>query len=194
MKFYKSQQNFKAWATLVGITALLVVMILPVFAQQSNSESQSVFQPSSILDSPKRSGSNLVETLAKEIEFQTLASALAIAQLNDTLAVGEKGALTIFAPTNQAFQKNATTYAKLLQPQNRDKLIRLLRYHLVKGEVKPEDVNRGEIQTLEGNFLKIRVTPNGVFVNERAKAIQPSIETSNGVIVRIDQLLIPPNF
>lgn len=189
-KFY----NSKAWrdraAVLAGIVSLILVLILPVLAQ-SNRASQSTFQPSSVLDSPERSGATIAETLAKSSEFQTLASALKLAGLTDTLKQ-EGSRLTLFAPTNQAFQKNAA-YVQLLQPQNKEKLARVLKYHLIASSVSPADVNKGLIKTVEGSDIKISVTPEGVIINDNVKAVLPSVEATNGVIVRVDNLLLPPN-
>lgn len=189
-KFYNSQIWRDRATVLAGIFCLISVSIFPVLAQ-SNSASQSTFQPSSGLDSPDR-GSNIAQILDKRTEFKTLTSALAVAGLMDALKQ-EGRSLTIFAPTNQAFQNNAV-YKQLLQPQNKEKLVRVLQYHLVASTVTPEDVDRGEIKTLEGGTVKIRVTDEGVFVNDNVKAVEPSIQASNGVIVRVDNLLLPPNF
>lgn len=178
-------------AVLAGIFGLSSLLILPVLAQ-SNRESQSTFQPSSVLDSPQRSGGNIADTLKRESEFQTLASVLAAAGLTDLLRQ-EGRPLTIFAPTNQAFRKNAAVYNQLLQPQNKEKLARVLKYHLIAGRVTPEDVNKGEIKTVEGGTVKIRVAPDGVIMNDNVKGVQPSIEAKNGVIVRVDNLLLPPD-
>lgn len=188
-KFYNSQGWRDRVTVLAGIFCLSSVLIFPVLAQ-SNSQSQSVFQPSSVLDSPRRTG-NIADNLNKS-EFKTFVSALALAGLMDTLKQ-EGRSLTIFAPTNQAFQKNAAVYTQLLQPQNKDKLARVLKYHLVASLVTPEDVNKGEIKTVEGGIVKIRITDEGVIMNDNVKAIQPSIEASNGVIVRVDNLLLPPD-
>lgn len=190
-KFYNSQGWRDRAAVLAGIFGLSSLLILPVLAQ-SNRESQSTFQPSSVLDSPQRSGGNIADTLKRESEFQTLASVLAAAGLTDLLRQ-EGRPLTIFAPTNQAFRKNAAVYNQLLQPQNKEKLARVLKYHLIAGRVTPEDVNKGEIKTVEGGTVKIRVAPDGVIMNDNVKGVQPSIEAKNGVIVRVDNLLLPPD-
>ncbi|EGK87709.1 fasciclin domain-containing protein [Microcoleus vaginatus PCC 9802] len=190
-KFYNSQGWRDRVAVLAGIFGLSSLLILPVLAQ-SNRESQSTFQPSSVLDSPQRSGGNIADTLKRESEFQTLASVLAAAGLTDLLRQ-EGRPLTIFAPTNQAFRKNAAVYNQLLQPQNKEKLARVLKYHLIAGRVTPEDVNKGEIKTVEGGTVKIRVAPDGVIMNDNVKGVQPSIEAKNGVIVRVDNLLLPPD-
>ncbi|MBD1826783.1 fasciclin domain-containing protein [Microcoleus vaginatus GB1-A2] len=190
-KFYNSQGWRDRAAVLAGILGLSSLLILPVLAQ-SNRESQSTFQPSSVLDSPQRSGGNIADTLKRESEFQTLASVLAVAGLTDLLRQ-EGRPLTIFAPTNQAFRKNAAVYSQLLQPQNKEKLARVLKYHLIAGSVTAEDVNKGEIKTVEGGTVKIRVAPDGVIMNDNVKGVQPSIEAKNGVIVRVDNLLLPPD-
>lgn len=190
-KFHNSQTKSIWRAGLAGILAPIALWIFPVLAQ-SNSASQGTFQPSSVLDSPQRSGGNIAETLAKEKDFKTLASALALAGLTHTLTQ-KRGHLTIFAPTNEAFQKNWAAYAQLLQPQNKEKLVRVLKYHLIASTVTPEDVNKGVIKTVEGSNVKISVTADGVIINDNVKAVQPSIEATNGVIVRVDNLLLPPD-
>jgi uncharacterized surface protein with fasciclin (FAS1) repeats len=189
-KFYNSQRWRDRAAVLAGLFALSTVLIFPVLAQ-SNRASQSTFQPSSVLDSPERSGGDIADTLAKRSEFKTLTSALALAGLTDTLKQTDRP-LTIFAPTNQAFQKNPV-YAQLLQSQNKEKLARVLKYHTIASLVTPEDVDRGTIKTVEGSTVKIGVTPEGVVINDKIKTVQPSIEASNGVIVRVDNLLLPPD-
>jgi uncharacterized surface protein with fasciclin (FAS1) repeats len=187
-KFYNSQAWRDRVAVLAGIFSLSSLLIFPVLAQ-SNSQSQSTFEPSSVLDSPQRTG-NIADNLTKD-EFKTLNSALALAGLTDTLK--QAGPLTIFAPTNQAFQKNKAVYSQLLQPQNKEKLARVLKYHLIASTVTSEDVNKGVIQTVEGGNVRITVTPEAVIINDNVKPIQPSIKASNGVIVRVDNLLLPPD-
>ncbi|MCU0542574.1 MAG: fasciclin domain-containing protein [Oscillatoriaceae cyanobacterium Prado104] len=187
-KFYNSKGWRDRAAVLAGIFSFIIVLILPVFAQ-SNSTSQSTFQPSSVLDSSQRTG-NIADILERS-EFKSLNSALALAGLTDTLT--QPGPLTIFAPTNQAFQKNGAVYRPLLQPQNKEKLARVLKYHLIASIVTDGDVNKGEVKTVEGSNVKISVTPEGVIINDNVKAIQPSIKASNGVIVRVDNLLLPPD-
>ena len=175
----------------------IAFLVVPVFAETAtergaSAESQSLFQPSAVLDSPKRSGGNIAETLAREPEFSSLISAFNFAAATAIIEEGG-GNLTVFAPTNTAFQKNSAAYNKLLLPQNKDKLIRVLKYHIVRGEITPEKVDGGEVETVEGSLVKIKASSEGVIIGDRAKGIQPSIETNNGVIVRIDNLLLPPN-
>ena len=185
----KINKYFQITALSLGIGA--IALLLPVFAE-SNRESQSLFQPSVVPDSATR-GTNIAEALAGKSEFRSLVSALNLTGITPTLEVGEAGSLTVFAPTNTAFQKNSAALGKLLQPQNKDKLVRVLKYHVVNGQITPEKVDSGAVETLEGSKVKITVTSEGVIIGARAKGIKPSIEASNGVIVRIDNLLLPPD-
>lgn len=191
MKLDRDSNRFQWWIGLSAIATVSACLILPVSAE-SNNESQQLFEPSSVLTSPVRSGGNLADTLAKNAEFKTLVSALQVAGLTELLEKIDNN-YTILAPTNQAFHQNAAAYAKLLRAQNKEQLVRVLKYHLVPGSIKPEHVNQGEIKTLAGSTIKIQVTPDGVLLNEKVKGILPSIEASNGVVVRINNLLLPPD-
>ena len=98
--------------------------------------------------------------------------------------------LTIFAPTNDAFAAlPAGLLDKLLLPENKDLLVRILTYHLVQGGLLSGDVVPGEIGSSEGTTLKLD-TANGVTVNG-ANVVQADLEASNGVIHVIDQVLVP---
>ena len=71
-------------------------------------------------------------TAASAESFQTLLAAAEAAGLIDTLR--SKGPLTVFAPTNAAFDKLPEgTVEMLLLPQNKDKLVKILTYHVVAG-------------------------------------------------------------
>jgi uncharacterized surface protein with fasciclin (FAS1) repeats len=99
---------------------------------------------------------------------------------------------TVFAPTNDAFAAlPAGLLDKLLLPENRDLLVRILTYHLVQGGLLSGDVIAGEIGSSEGSLLTLD-TANGVTVNG-ASVVTADLEASNGVIHVIDQVLVPPS-
>src|ERR1043166_3472834 len=82
---------------------------------------------------PKASSQDIVDTAVAEGSFKTLASALQAAGLVDTLK--GKGPFTVFAPTDEAFAKlPAGTVENLLKPENKQKLIAILTYHVVAGK------------------------------------------------------------
>lgn len=134
---------------------------------------------------------DIVDTAASSKMFSTLVAAVKAADLVDTLK--SKGPFTVFAPTDAAFAKLPKgTVANLLKPENRDQLIRILKYHVVPGKVLAKDVVKMKYaKTAEGDKVKIKVK-NGKVMVGGADVIKTDIMTSNGVIHVIDSVLMPP--
>jgi len=134
---------------------------------------------------------DIVDTAASAGQFNTLVAAVKAAGLVDTLK-GD-GPFTVFAPTDEAFAKlPAGTVEDLLKPENKDKLVAILTYHVVPGKVMSADLagKSMEAKTVEGDMLTIDAMKDGVTVDE-AKVIQADIEASNGVIHVIDTVVLP---
>lgn len=130
---------------------------------------------------------NILDTAANSGSFNTLVEAVKVTGLTDTLK--SSGPFTIFAPTDEAFDKLPTgTIDKLLSdiPQ----LTKILTYHIVAGKVMSEDVVKlDKTTTFEGSDLKIH-SNGGVMVGDAA-IVQSDVEADNGVIHVIDTVLIP---
>ena len=123
-------------------------------------------------------------------DFSTLVAAVAAAGLVETLQ-GE-GPFTVFAPTNDAFAAlPAGLVDKLLLPENKDLLVKILTYHVVSGTVLAADVAAGDVPTVEGQNITI-TTDMGVKVNG-ANVVTTDIIASNGVIHVIDAVILPPD-
>lgn len=133
---------------------------------------------------------NIVTVAATAGDFNTLVAALKAAGLVETLQ-GE-GPFTVFAPTDEAFAKlPAGTVDSLLLPENKAKLVSILTYHVVPGEVLAADVVKlSSVNTVEGQPLSISVDDAGVRVND-ANVTTTDVMASNGVIHVIDSVLIP---
>ncbi len=158
---------------LVKVTAVLGALIL----------SASVFAGSMKKD--------IVDTAAGAGSFNTLVAAVEAAGLVETLK-GD-GPFTVFAPTDEAFAALPEgTVEDLLKPENKDKLVAILTYHVVSGKVMASDVAGAETMaaTVQGQELKIDGS-NGVMING-ATVTSADVEASNGVIHVIDQVLLPP--
>ena len=138
-------------------------------------------------------GDNVVALAAANGSFKTLTAALQAAGLTETLS-GE-GPFTVFAPTDEAFAAlPQDALQQLLQPENKEILVKILTYHVVPGKVGSSDLKSGEIQTVEGSPVAVMVDGNGVMVGRNnAMVVQPDIEASNGVIHAIDKVILPPN-
>ncbi|MEM6655019.1 MAG: fasciclin domain-containing protein [Planctomycetota bacterium] len=140
---------------------------------------------------PAAGPGDIVDTAASVKDFSTLVAAVKAAGLVDALK-GE-GPFTVFAPTNEAFERIADeTLASLLEPANKDKLTNILLYHVVQAKVLAADVvNVSAADTLlEGQKVKVRVKGDRVYING-ARVTKTDVETSNGVIHIIDTVLLP---
>jgi len=133
---------------------------------------------------------DIVDTAVAAGSFDTLVAAVEAAGLVETLK-GD-GPFTVFAPTDEAFAALPEgTVDALLEPENRDQLIAVLSYHVVAGKVSSEQVvDLSSAETLHGGSLSIENGYDGVRING-ANIVQVDIETSNGVIHVIDQVLLP---
>jgi len=132
---------------------------------------------------------DIVDTAIDDGRFETLVAALEATRLDDTLK-GE-GPYTVFAPTDDAFDKlPAGTVEALLD--DIPALTDILLYHVVAGKVMAADVvELTSATTVLGEAVTITVSGSTVKVND-ATVIETDIECSNGVIHVIDTVLLPP--
>ncbi len=133
---------------------------------------------------------DIVDTAIAAGSFNTLAAALGAAGLVETLK-GD-GPFTVFAPSDDAFAKLPDgTVETLLKPENKEKLISILTYHVVPGKVMSGDViNLESAKTVNGKEVKIS-TMGGKVVIDSAQVIKTDIEARNGVIHVIDSVILP---
>src|SRR3712207_4126866 len=133
---------------------------------------------------------DIVDTAVAAGKFNTLAAALKGAGLVDTLK-GD-GPFTVFAPTDEAFAKlPAGTVENLLKPENKDKLRRILTYHVVPGKVTAADVMKlRSAKAVSGDTITVAARNGGVTVDS-AKVVKTDIAASNGVIHVIDSVILP---
>lgn len=133
---------------------------------------------------------NIVETAVAAGSFTTLAKALTAADLVATLK--GPGPFTVFAPTDEAFAKlPAGTLDNLLKPENKDKLRRILTYHVVPGDVRAADVVKLQsAKAVSGDTITVKVKDGKVHVDD-ANVTMTDIKASNGVIHVIDAVILP---
>jgi uncharacterized surface protein with fasciclin (FAS1) repeats/formylglycine-generating enzyme required for sulfatase activity len=137
--------------------------------------------------------SDIVETAVAAGRFKTLVAALKAADLDKTM----KGAVpyTVFAPTDEAFAALPEgTLASLLKPENKQKLIQILTYHVVPGTLTGMEIANIDMpqwaRTANGQRLSVGVV-NEEFQVGNSKVIRGDIRCSNGIIHVIDKVLLP---
>jgi uncharacterized surface protein with fasciclin (FAS1) repeats len=133
---------------------------------------------------------NIVENAANSSDHTTLVAAVKAADLAGTLSGA--GPFTVFAPTNEAFNKlPAGTVDNLLKPEMKNDLTSVLTYHVVPGALKAADLTDGQkLTTVNGKELKVSVKDGKVMINGAA-VTTADVVSSNGVTHVIDAVLLP---
>ena len=137
-----------------------------------------------------KKSSDIVDTAVSAGQFTTLVAAVQAAGLVDTLK--SDGPFTVFAPTDEAFAKLPDgTVKSLLKPENKDKLVSILTYHVVPGKVMAGDIAGKKLKaaTVQGSTVSIDAT-DGATINN-ANIVATDVKTSNGVIHVIDRVILP---
>lgn len=174
--------SFVALPLLAATLALAVPVSLAIAAPAGGSASRSA--------TPAQARADIVDTAVRAGQFKTLAAALQAAGLVDTLKGA--GPFTVFAPTDAAFAAlPAGTVENLLKPENREKLVAILTYHVVPGRVTASQVaGMKAARTVEGGDIAIRASGGAVTV-DGARVVGADVTASNGVIHVIDKVLMP---
>ena len=132
---------------------------------------------------------NIVQIASGAGQFNTLVAAVKAAGLAGTLQ-GD-GPFTVFAPTDEAFAKLPKgTVETLLKPENKDKLVSILTYHVIAAKVPSSAVKTMDAKTVNGKSVSLKVSDKHVHI-DAAKVVKADIMASNGVIHVIDSVLLP---
>ncbi len=134
---------------------------------------------------------DIVDTAVAAGSFKTLAAALGAAGLVDTLK--GTGPFTVFAPTDAAFAKLPDgTVEMLLKPENKAKLVDILTYHVVAGDVDAAAAMKmKEATALNKKAIALEVKGESLYLN-KSKVTTADLKCTNGVIHIIDTVLMPP--
>lgn len=134
---------------------------------------------------------DIVSLAAGNESLTTLVTAVKAAGLVETLQ--SEGPFTVFAPTNEAFANLPEgTLDMLLKPENKDKLVKVLTYHVIPAKVMSTDLKSGmNAKTVEGEDIMVDLS-KGVMVNN-ANVKKADIKASNGVVHVIDKVILPPS-
>ncbi len=145
---------------------------------------------------------NIVENAMNSKDHTTLVTAVKAAGLVDTLE--GPGPFTVFAPTNEAFDKlPAGTVDTLVKPENKDQLTKILTYHVVPGKLTSKDIaklikaggGKAEIKTVQGETLTATMQDGKLILTDQKGGTStvtiPNVIQSNGVIHVVDTVLMP---
>ncbi|GAB2521224.1 fasciclin domain-containing protein [Spirosoma aerophilum] len=136
---------------------------------------------------------NLAEVAVANPNLTYLVAALQRANLVQTIATA--GALTVFAPTNAAFQAAGFPTIESIRAADPSVLTRILTYHVVAGRELSSTLRNGEVNTLQGQALLVGVGPT-ITVKGKGNATPSTVMagdiiTRNGIVHVINQVLLP---
>ena len=133
---------------------------------------------------------NILQIAASSEAHTTLAAAVAAADMQNVLA--NAGPLTVFAPTNAAFDKLPEgTVENLLKPENKETLARIIQFHASPGTYKGKLLKDGQkLFQASGHYIDVKVNEEGTFVN--GSKIIATIDASNGVVHVVEDVFLPP--
>jgi uncharacterized surface protein with fasciclin (FAS1) repeats len=177
-------------AVLIAVT--LTVLSVAAFAQNAPMVGGAAMYPTK----------NIVENASAAKNLTTLVAAVKAAGLVETLE--GPGPFTVFAPTNEAFDKlPAGTVDMLLKPENKDQLTKILTYHVVAGKMSASDLmaqikaggGKAQLKTVNGETLTASMQGKHVVLTDAkggtAMVTQANVFQSNGVVHVIDAVLMP---
>jgi uncharacterized surface protein with fasciclin (FAS1) repeats len=176
----------------------LILSTVPTIAQMSGGADKSVMVGGASMYPSK----NIIENAINSKDHTTLVAAVKAAGLVDTLE--GTGPFTVFAPTNEAFDKLPPgTVETLLKPENKAMLVKILTYHVVPGRLTAADLvkmvkeGRGKamLKTVEGEPLTVTEQGGKLFITGEKSGVAevsiPNVMQSNGVIDVVTSVLLP---
>jgi uncharacterized surface protein with fasciclin (FAS1) repeats len=139
----------------------------------------------------RASDTTLAQALASNPELSTLNRAIEAAGLGETLA--SAGAITLLAPTNEAFAAlPAGTLDGLLTPERKAELVKLLQGHVLGSEQTPDTLKvRRSVTTLAGNELEPSLVRGKLRLNDEVRVAGRAVRIANGYVLVIDKVLLP---
>ncbi len=145
---------------------------------------------------------NIVDNAVNSKDHTTLVAAVKAAGLVETLQ--SAGPFTVFAPTNEAFDKLPQgTVETLVKPENKAMLTKILTYHVVAGrwdakaiaKLIKEGNGTAVIKTVQGGTLKAWMKGNKLMLTDEKGGMSTvtikDVYQSNGVIHVIDTVVMP---
>ncbi|MFE5960769.1 fasciclin domain-containing protein [Streptomyces rubiginosohelvolus] len=184
--------------TAAAAAALAFPASLAFFAPQAQAEAPADPYGPACASVPKE-GAGSLEGMAKDPvataasnnpELSTLVEAVKKADLVDTLNNAEN--ITVFAPTNAAFEKIPQADLEALL-NDKDQLTKVLTYHVVGEKVTTQQMEDGTFKTLEGSDLTTKGSGTAFTVNDSSKIVCGDVPTANATVNLVDTVLMPPS-
>jgi len=172
----------------------LLLLLIPLFsitmltACSDDDDGPTVVDPDPEPEPEPEPEPTLVDIASDDERFSTLVGIVSDLDLVETLSTEE---LTVFAPTNEAFDK----ISEVIPDLSNEDLEQIVTYHLLAGTVLSGDLDaQQDVEMLQGEVALVQASAAGVTINGFASVIEADLTASNGVIHAIDEVLLPKEF
>jgi len=174
-----------------GFAAIAAFALLSMTgcSQQEAAPAAPAPAPAPVSNVPPMAANNIVRLAQASKDHTTLVAAIEAADY--VTAVAASGPLTVFAPTNAAFDALPEgTVESLLEPANAEQLRTILKYHVTTSALSPKSLRDGQsLAMANGAKTRIRVEGDQIWIND-AKVLS-STPADNGMLYVIDAVLLP---
>jgi len=176
------------------LSKYLLLLLIPLFsitmltACSDDDDGPTVVDPDPEPEPEPEPEPTLVDIASDDERFSTLVGIVSDLDLVETLSTEE---LTVFAPTNEAFDK----ISEVIPDLSNEDLEQIVTYHLLAGTVLSGDLDaQQDVEMLQGEVALVQASAAGVTINGFASVIEADLTASNGVIHAIDEVLLPKEF
>jgi len=180
----------------------LAVVLLAGIVLSTNAQNMKKEKTVEVGGAPMYASKNIVDNAVNSKDHTTLVAAVKAAGLVETLQ--GSGPFTVFAPTNDAFNKlPAGTVDNLVKPENKSTLTKVLTYHVVSGKLDSKELMKwikkgngtAELTTVQGGKLWVMQKDNKLWLKDEmgniAEISISDVYQSNGVIHVINTVVMP---
>ncbi len=160
---------------------------------KKQTKTKTEYKGQSAVKAGKGEDANILQVAMSLPDFSTLVTAVKAAGVEDALV--NAGPLTVFAPTNAAFNKLPKgTVETLVKPENKVKLGFILKNHVAPAnypmkQLKKEAKKGRKLYMASGKYLVVEKKEDGIYVG--GTKILKSVKVSNGWIHVIEDVLVP---
>ena len=181
----------------ISISSLAVIFLIiscsspeveTMTSSAENSEQKVMTGQSGVVDPDSKP--NILQVALNSPDHTTLCAGVTAAGLADVLT--NAGPLTVFAPTNEAFDKLPEgTLEDLLKPENKQTLADIITFHAAPGSYNENNI-KGVMGIGQATGDKVSVTEKDGAVYVNGAKVLGSVKASNGYVHVIDGVLLPP--
>lgn len=176
-----------------------VLAMVPACSSELSKEEQAILD-ARVADEYKPT--NMIAVVQANPDLSTTGTLIALSGVGADLT--DEGSFTVFAATNEAFNKlDAERLSGLMHSDNKDELVSVTKYALVEGSMTSADIAKAitdgggtaSITTLQGGVIKASMEGDKIVLEDgagnKALVTEADVKSSNGMMHIIDNVLMP---